>query len=1042
MRRQVSAPVIVLGLLLSVLAARAVRADEYQDAAALEQQLLKLIGAGRNREAESVARRLLALAERIYADEPRIISNCLNLLGSTLEGQARYDEAEKLHRRALAMRKKAFGEQNADVAQSLANLGNICMRQDRNQEAESLLREALVIYEKSLGPETPEVANAVNSLALVYDAMGRLTEAEELNARALAIRRKVLGPRHLEVALSLMNLGNVYVAQARYDEAETLLKQSLVIAEAAGGADHPTVAMSLGNLAKVYQERNRYALAEPLSKRSLAIRERLNGPEHPEVAESLTNLSFLYFHEDRLHDASTLCERALAIWRKALPENHPKIALGHHNLSVYYRAEGRAADAEQFGLQALHIYEKAFGSDHPRVADSLISLGLIYLDLARYDEAETNYRRALAIGEQSSVADPANLAYTLLCLGNVLRYERRFDDALSYNDRAIALLEKTDTAHKGGFEHYDLRSQLLWEMGRKRDALSALEHALERAERQRGQGSGAEVDRAQNFGQFTEAFERMATWRAELGDLDQAFEACERSRARTFHDQLALQGADPLAGVPIQEATRLRRNLVAAKRRLADLERQSRLQDGEPANGRQSFETALNDARDALFDAYRDVQMANPAFRLSVADNFKPAKLADLKARMNQRRGLCLQYSFGEKTGHCFVARADGTAEFVSLSLNDEQALAVELEPGPLTAKRLGQVLRIDDEELPRLLSNPETADRATERLALLWTMIVPETARQALTQGDVQELVVIPDGALALLPFDTLVVEPGESPKYLLDVGPPILYAPSATVLLNLAGRAAAAPGAQSAAQPVLTVANPIYGIPKRTPAAPTGALDALAARSRYGAVGGDLVPLPFTATESAWVSDVYKKQGIASAGLLAGLATEANVRFNVPGRHVLHVACHGLTDQAYGNFFGALALTPGKQASTNPADDGFLTLPEINELDLKSCELAILSACETNYGPQQQGEGVWALSRGFLVAGARRVVASNWLVDDEAAASLISYFCAGLAKGEAKGGIADHAKALHDAKRWVRQQEKWQSPYYWGTFVLVGPN
>ena len=502
------------------------------------------------------------------------------------------------------------------------------------------------------------------------------------------------------------------------------------------------------------------------------------------------------------------------------------------------------------------------------------------------------------------------------------------------------------------------------------------------------------------------------------------------------------KGPIPWRASQSQEAARLRRNLVAAKRRLADLEQRSRLQDGEQASERQAFETALNDARDALFDAYRDVQMANPAFRLSVAGNFKPATLADLQARMNQRRGLCLQYFFGENTGHCFVARADSAAEFVSLSLNDEQAAAVGLEPGPLTAERLGQVLRVDDEELPRLLSNPETADRATERLAFLWTMIVPETARQALTSGDVKELVVIPDGALALLPFETLVVEPGESPKYLLDVGPPILYAPSATVLLNLAGRAAACAGAKSAAQPVLTVANPIYGTPKRTPAAPSGALDALAARSRYGAVGGDLAPLPYTGTESAWVTDVYKKQGIASAGLLAGLATEANVRFNVPGRRVLHFACHGLTDQAYGNFFGALALTPGKQASTNPADDGFLTLPEIYELDLKSCELAILSACETNYGPQQQGEGVWALSRGFLVAGARRVVASNWLVDDEAAASLVSYFCGGLAKAEAEGETADHAKALHDAKRWVRQQEKWQSPYYWGTFVLVGPN
>ncbi len=130
---------------------------------------------------------------------------------------------------------------------------------------------------------------------------------------------------------------------------------------------------------------------------------------------------------------------------------------------------------------------------------------------------------------------------------------------------------------------------------------------------------------------------------------------------------------------------------------------------------------------------------------------------------------------------------------------------------------------------------------------------------------------------------------------------------------------------------------------------------------------------------------------------------------------------------------------MMPGKAGS---ADDGFLTLREIYQLNLKGCELAILSACETNFGPQQQGEGVWALSRGFLVAGARRVVASNWLVDDEAGATLVSYFCGVLAEAQKQGQTVDYAEALQRAKRSLRQQSKWQSPYYWATLVLVGPN
>ena len=121
------------------------------------------------------------------------------------------------------------------------------------------------------------------------------------------------------------------------------------------------------------------------------------------------------------------------------------------------------------------------------------------------------------------------------------------------------------------------------------------------------------------------------------------------------------------------------------------------------------------------------------------------------------------------------------------------------------------------------------------------------------------------------------------------------------------------------------MTVANPDYGGSQRTPAAAASALDALAARSRYGAVGGELAPLPHTGTESTWVTDVYKKQGITSAGLLAGLATEANVRFNVAGRRMLHFACHGLTDQEYGNFFGAWPLRPASKARPTPPTTAF---------------------------------------------------------------------------------------------------------------------
>jgi CHAT domain-containing protein len=422
--------------------------------------------------------------------------------------------------------------------------------------------------------------------------------------------------------------------------------------------------------------------------------------------------------------------------------------------------------------------------------------------------------------------------------------------------------------------------------------------------------------------------------------------------------------------------------------------------------------------------------------------DFQAAGLTRLHDWSVENGTLVLTYFLGQEAGYLFVVMPNHPPRLVKLEV--DQALAHRLGlsgAGPLTTERMQSALDIEGTSLLELLSRPATALTATDRLAALWTALIPADVQPELVGGRVRRLVVVPDGALALLPFETLVTESGKQPKYLLDAGPPILYAPSATVLLNLLERPTVKGPADL--KPVLTVGNPRYQSNDIVVASRgTSVPNELSARSRYSTSGGQLAALPFSGVESGWVAEVFGKIGVAVGKLLQGDATESNVRFNVAGRRVVHLACHGLTDQKYGNFFGALALTPGPKGASDPADDGFLTLPEIYELNLKSCELAILSACQTNYGPQQKGEGIWALSRGFLVSGARRVVASNWLVDDEAAASLVSVFCGDLVKAEGKGETPDYAAALHRAKKWVRGQQKWSSPYYWGTFVLLGPN
>jgi len=993
--------------------------------------------------------RALALAPRVFGPNTKSTAYVLNELARVYQAMGQNARAEPLFQRSLKIYEAKLGPDHYGVAMSLNNLAVLYRDMAQNAQAEPLFLRSLKIREAKLGPDHPEVAASLNNLAVLYQDMGQFEKAEQFYQRSLKIWEAKLGPDHPDVASSLNNLATLYDDMAQYAKAEPLFQRSLKIREAMLGSDHPDVAMCLNNLASLYYAMGQKAKAEPLFQRSLKIYEAKLGPDHPDVAMCLNNLAVLYQDMAQFEKAEQFYQRSLKIKEAVLGPDHPDVATSLHNLAHLYQAMAQFEKAESLYQRSLKITEAKLGSDHPDVARSLHNLALQYKETGEFAKAESLYQRSLKIQEAKLGTNHTDVASSLYNLADLYYSQNRNAEAGPLVDRALALGDRAHADPTSRFRSHRLRAQISWRQQRKAAALDALNRALDLAEAARGQSAGAEQERSQFFGKFAGAFEQMVAWQVELKDTSTAYQASERARARSLVDQLQLGQVDLLAGLPAIEADDLRRRDAEANTNAASLEKQSELLERQPGlsaderdSRRDQLQAELGRARETLVEVYRDIRNVSPAYRLSVGRDFKPAGLTDIQSHLRHDDALVLQYFFGAEAGYLFAIPSEGEPRLEELTVTAEQVQTLGVEPGPLTAERLQQILSVDGREVPKLLSDPNTAPVALARLAALWKLLIPEAERNALTNGEVKELVVIPDGALALLPFETLIVEPGDSPKYLLDVGPPIFYAPSATVLLNLATRSVESPTTKSAVQPVLTIANPVYGGPQRTPAAPASALDGLAARSRYGAVGGELAPLPHTGTESAWVTDVYKKQGIASAGLLAGLATEANVRFNAPGRRVLHFACHGLTDQAYGNFFGALALTPGKQGMANPADDGFLTLPEIYELDLKSCELAILSACETNYGPQQQGEGVWALSRGFLVAGARRVVASNWLVDDEAAASLISYFCGGIAKAEAKGEPADHAKALHDAKRWVRQQEKWSSPYYWGTFVLVGPN
>ncbi|MEP6593327.1 MAG: CHAT domain-containing protein, partial [Acidobacteriota bacterium] len=147
--------------------------------------------------------------------------------------------------------------------------------------------------------------------------------------------------------------------------------------------------------------------------------------------------------------------------------------------------------------------------------------------------------------------------------------------------------------------------------------------------------------------------------------------------------------------------------------------------------------------------------------------------------------------------------------------------------------------------------------------------------------------------------------------------------------------------------------------------------------------------------------------------------------------GYRVVHFATHGVLDTRTPQLSGlVLSLVDRRGRPQN----GFLRLHDLDRLHLDA-ELTVLGGCETALGRTVEGEGVIGLTRGFLAAGSRRVVASVWKVDDLATAELMKRFYAGMFT---RGQPA--AAALRAAQLEMARSARWGHPHYWAGWVLNG--
>jgi len=150
-----------------------------------------------------------------------------------------------------------------------------------------------------------------------------------------------------------------------------------------------------------------------------------------------------------------------------------------------------------------------------------------------------------------------------------------------------------------------------------------------------------------------------------------------------------------------------------------------------------------------------------------------------------------------------------------------------------------------------------------------------------------------------------------------------------------------------------------------------------------------------------------------------------------NLAKYRVLHFATHGVLDTRRPEFSGLLFSVVNEHGAPQM---GLLSLNDIYSLNLP-VDMVVLSACDSALGKELNGEGIVGLTRGFMYAGALRVVASLWKVNDVATAQLMKAFYQAMEKEHLPA-----ASALRKAQLQMQKSREWSAPYYWAAFQLQG--
>ena len=930
---------------------------------------------------------------------------------------------------------------------------------------------------RGLGDRRGE-AQALGGIGSFYVELGESLKAIEFLEAAVSLHR-ANGDRSAE-ASTLHNIGVAYVGLGNSTKGLEYYKQALPLRRAVSdltgeGATLSAMGWAYSALGELKKSLESFNAALPLRR----------------AAGDRRGESFTVFGTGSVYAELGETQKALDSYRQALQMSRAagsRIAASNTLFLIgqLYRAYGDNKRALDAYAEALQIVEE-FGESQMK-GRILYGIGMAHAEMGDYQTALDYYQRALRIN--LATKDRAAEGATLHSLGQVSALSGTARKALDYYDRALTIIRATGNRLGEAFTLTDMGRAYLglseWERAieyltkalaiaqsvSSRDAEAHALAALAKAEanvmklaesREHVEAALTIFDslrgnvtrgalRASFFASAQPYYDGYIGLLMRLHEREPAqgydalaLQASERARARSLLEMLTEARADIRQGVDpvILDRERDLQHLLNAKAtRLTQL-LAGKHTDQQADAAKKELDSILNEYQ----DVQTQVQAVSPGY--AALTHPRPLSLKEVQQQVLDGETLLLEYSLGAERSYLWAVTPTsitshllpGRAEIETASRRFYELLIAGDKREAKTQVRLAAT------ELSRIVLGPAAALLGKKRL------------------------LIVADGALQYVPFAALPVpvpsvqwsssstagtasakdpetksqssSPLPTDQRPLIADHEIISLPSASALAVLrqqnVGRQAASKTVAVFADPVLQADDPrvkqvISTVPKPTsePANASGGERGMTEDVMKSARDSGIVfsRLRYTRQEADAIAALAPRDGTLKA--IDFEASRPRVISADLGQYrIVHFATHGLINSQHPELSGVVLSLVDRQGNQQ---DGFLRLHDIYNLKL-GADMVVLSACQTALGKEVRGEGLMGLTRGFMYAGASRVVASLWDVKDEATSELMKRFYRGMFK-DGRGPSA----ALRAAQIEMWNEKRWEAPYYWAAFVLQG--